>query len=569
MRPGEIKIEQLGKRYWIGVGSGGRDDDEMLDDAETDPDHETGESGVLSFFGRRRELWALRQINCHISPGERVGIVGANGSGKSTLIRILSRVLPPSEGSVEGGGVVVPFAALRSPLSPQLSGCDNLRMLARLLEIPLERLEERLPQIIEFSELGVLAHEKVSRYSDGSYVRLSSAMGLFIDADVFLIDDSLKVGDEVFRAKFDTKFAELLRSRVTLVYASNTLSFLRLYCQRALWLDNGRLVADGPVNTVIQRFLSKNDEFVELEDLTRADNEPSAGAGDQAEAVGAAASDTAAAAPVNTISIPAERLRLVQEWVEQSTQAEQLWEKVLKRWREKPHPHDAMNIGSVHIHDTCTLGVIHTLRCLNSEGRSIRRCLPGERLVLELLVETFEPDVTVSVRFELDSFTSLAWVTEPLLPLAAAERGQYLFRAELDGSFSSHNFENVSLKFRFRILLEKPSTHQREMISSTVRIDLRGDVRAGFDEQRRAAGAPATSIIQPTPAYLEAPEQIPGFDPAADADPDTLARTRWQNVNRRPALRPGIKWMVYRVVDPSPPQPEAAAEPAALEPANS
>jgi ABC-type polysaccharide/polyol phosphate transport system ATPase subunit len=578
LRPGEIKIEGLGKRYWIETGSGGREGDEALDGSESDPDLEAEEGGAASFFRKRTELWALRQIDYHILPGERVAIVGANGSGKSTLIRILSRTLPPSEGRVKGAGIVVPFATLRSPLSLQMSGCDNLRMLAQLLEIPRKRLEERLPHIVEFSELGQLAYEKVSRYSDGSYARLASAMGLLIEPDIFLVDDSLKVGDEAYREKFESKFAEILRGQVTLVYASNALSFLRLYCQRALWLDRGRLVGDGAVKTIIQRFLSKSDETIELEDLARVEDGQSTrtevleketkltAAGD-----GGAAPPEASASPTVASVIPAERLKPMQDWLIQSTQAERAWQKVLKRWRDKVHPRDARNIGRVSIDGECTLGVIQTFWCLNSDGRPIRRCLPGEDLTLELVVETFQPAITVAVRLELDAVPTLAWVAEPLVPLVATERGQYLFRAEIDGGFSGHSYENVFLKLRTRVLFEKSGVNRREMVSATVVIDLRGDVRAQFDEQRLAAGEPATTIVQPTPAYVEPPEQIKGFDPAAESSPPK--RTPWQNLSRRPALRPSLHWMVYGVVQAPPAEAGEAERTArvasALEPANS
>jgi ABC-type polysaccharide/polyol phosphate transport system ATPase subunit len=587
LRPGEIKIEGLGKRYWIGTGSADPDDDEVLDGVENEPDRDVEEGNAVSFFGRRTELWALRQVSCHIAPGERVAIVGANGSGKSTLIRILSRVLPPSEGWVEGGGIVVPFGALRSPLSPQLSGRDNLRMLARLLEIPSDRLEERLPDIVSFSELGPLADEKVSRYSDGSYLRLSSAMGLLIGANIFLVDDSLKVGDEVYRGKFETKFSEILEGRVTLVYASNALSVLRVYCQRALWLDRGRLVADGPANTVIQRFLSKGEGIVEFEDLAQPETADTADTADNTDGEPSSASapgekplielfpvmPSFGSRESGVVAYPEERLRPMKEWAYDVARAERAWAKVIQRWRDKPYAKDARNLGRVTIRGECTLGVIHTFWCMNSEGRPLRRCLPGERLDLELLVETFEPDVTAAVRLELDAVPTLVWVAEPLLPLRAAERGQYLFRTSIDGDFNSHSYESLLLKLRARVLLEKPGSERREMVDATIHLDLRGDIRAQFDDQRQLAGDPPSTILKPTPAFVEPPEQVTGFDPARDFAPS--ARTRWQNVNRRPALRPRLKWMVYRVmpetapVHDATPAPDAAPVEPALEPANS
>jgi ABC-type polysaccharide/polyol phosphate transport system ATPase subunit len=185
-----------------------------------------------------------------------VAVIGGNGSGKSTLIRVLSRTLPPSEGTIEGAGSVVPFGALDGPISTERTGCDNLRMIARLLGLPLARLEESLPEIIEFSELGVLANEKVCRYSSRSFIRLSMAMALCMDADIYLIDDGLRVPDSIYYAKVKAKFAEILNRNRTLVFASNNLHELRQYCRRALLLEGGKLVADGDIELIAERYLA-------------------------------------------------------------------------------------------------------------------------------------------------------------------------------------------------------------------------------------------------------------------------------------------------------------------------
>ena len=163
LRRGEIKIEGLGKRYWF--RSDAPEEDEPEEEADELDDEERGSRGFGFFFGRRAEIWALRDLFCHIEPGDRVALIGVNGSGKTTLIRILSRTLPPSEGTIEGAGNVVPFAALTGPISTQRSGCDNLRMLARLLGLVARATREAPSDIIDFSELGSLAHEKVHRYS--------------------------------------------------------------------------------------------------------------------------------------------------------------------------------------------------------------------------------------------------------------------------------------------------------------------------------------------------------------------------------------------------------------------
>jgi len=261
LRRGEIKIEGLGKRYWFRSDAPKEEDEDEQDTDDADDDEEEEDGGRSGFyFGPRTEVWALRDLFCHIEPGERIAVIGVNGCGKSTLLSILSRTLPPSEGTVEGAGSVIPFGALSGPISGQNSGCDNLRMIARLLGLPLARLEERLPEIIEFSELGALAYEKVGRYSSKSFNRLSLSMALFMDADIYLIDDGLGVPDPIYYKKFVQKFTEVLDQNRTLIYSSNNLNELKHYCRRALWLDRGKLVADGEFDKTVEQYLSHRDK---------------------------------------------------------------------------------------------------------------------------------------------------------------------------------------------------------------------------------------------------------------------------------------------------------------------
>lgn len=252
MRRGEIRIEGLSKRYWFRSTAPDEENEEVNEEEED----EAPETGFATLFGRRAEVWALRDVFCHITPGQRVAVIGGNGAGKTTLIRILARTLPPSEGTVEGAGTVVPFAALSGSLSEQQSGCDNLRMLARLLGLSLDHLEECLPEIVEFSELGSLAHENVFRYSNKSFARLGMAMALCIEADTYLIDDSFGAGDQIYQRKMNEKFQEVLGKDRTLIFASNNLRELKLYCQRAIWLEGGKLVADGDFDTIAEGYLT-------------------------------------------------------------------------------------------------------------------------------------------------------------------------------------------------------------------------------------------------------------------------------------------------------------------------
>jgi ABC-type multidrug transport system ATPase subunit len=142
-------------------------------------------------------------------------------------------------------------------LTPELSACQNVKLIGQLLGLPNDLLDERLPKMVAFSELGQLAYEKASRLSPGSFCRLAMALPLFVDPDICLIDDDIRISDQAFRAKFQRKFNEILAGPATMIFASNNLASLRSYCRRALWLERGQLVADGEISTVIERFVSQ------------------------------------------------------------------------------------------------------------------------------------------------------------------------------------------------------------------------------------------------------------------------------------------------------------------------
>jgi ABC-2 type transport system ATP-binding protein len=539
MFPGEIKIEGLGKRYWFrSLGQGFADGDGLEEDTEDEPDMEAGGNLPSFFRGPMSEVWALRDISLHIKPGERVGIIGANGSGKSTLIRILSRALPPSEGIVEGAGIVLPFGTLINPLSLDVSGCDNLRMLARLLSIPQEHLEERLPKIVDFSELGALANEKVSRYSANLFTRLSAAMALFVDAAIYLIDDDLKAGDEAYRLKFHSKFAEVLQRPVTLCYASNKLPTIREFCSRAILLDRGRIVADGEANKITARFLTISDQAIDLSEIETVPDEQQS-----------AKQDLRSRKLAPSIPFAGNREPLI-GWAEQVERAEKAWESLLRRRREKDRLGGEKKVpAAANLKGESTRGTVHSLSCTNDEGEPVRWCLPGEAIFVEFIVESFEENTKIEVKLELHRLpkvSTLVLVSEPLVPLVADSAGRYLFQVEVPGDLFAFYNEDTSLKFVGRVVFGKPNSDERDMVVAKTGFDVRGDVRYQFDEQRFFEGEPATSVIEPAPAFVKPPAEIAGFEEAGEGQ---RPLTAWEMANRPVAVRPRLAWMIYRVLE--------------------
>jgi len=556
LRPGEIKIEGLGKRYWFRSLAKDADD---ADSPAGDEDEDEGDS----FFRRRRSIpvWALRDITCHIQPGERVAIIGANGSGKSTFVRILSRTLPPSEGVVEGAGIAIPFAALKRPLNPYMSGLENLRLMADLLNIPSNHLEERLADLIKFSELGPLAREKVTRYSSGSFARLSMAMGLFVDAHIYLVDDDVKVGDENYKTKFLARYAEKVQSGVTLIYASNNLGQVRVHCQRAIWLQRGNMVADGDVDSVLQQFLMYGEDLIKAQSLAA----PGPGGLEKAEqaeveAPGAEKAEqeegeapAAEIAPVKISAlqaITAEQLEPLDDWFEAEQQAEAAWQDALENWRRTIEPNE--NVSRVSGSKGCNYARVRGLRYLNRDGATYR-AFPGETLVLEAQLDTFIDAIEISVRLDLQHDDTLVFVAEPLLPFMARFADAYVVRVELPGDMLGHANAVMNYQFVTRMLF-KAKNKPPELIVTSSPLKLKGHARFAFEAKRAGKGYPATSIVKPTPPFLgwrprPAPETGKGPVPSES-----------ENFDRGPAFRPRLKWAAYRIVTPQTGEGEETAQ---------
>ncbi len=200
------------------------------------------------------EFWALRQINLEIGHGERVGIVGGNGAGKSTLLRLLARIYPPTCGQVKIRGEVAPLIEMGAGFNLELSGLDNILLNGAMLGIDRRAMLEKVDRIHEFTGLREFADMPLKYYSSGMYMRLAFAVATEVEPDILLIDESLGVGDAAFVDKAKARIRKLLDRSHAVILVSHEMQSLRQLCTRGLWIDHGRLVADGPINEVIDQY---------------------------------------------------------------------------------------------------------------------------------------------------------------------------------------------------------------------------------------------------------------------------------------------------------------------------
>jgi ABC-type polysaccharide/polyol phosphate transport system ATPase subunit len=205
---------------------------------------------------RHEEFWALTGVGFDVARGECLGIVGVNGAGKSTLLKILSRALHPTSGHFEVRGRLVSLLELGTGFNPELTGRQNMFQSARLLGFPADYVRERLPAILDFAQVGEFIDQPVKQYSSGMFVRLAFSLFAHFDPDVYIVDETLAVGDIFFQQKCFERFRELRSRGCTILFVSHDMEAITHLCDRAILLSGGKLVAQGDAATVVHDYFA-------------------------------------------------------------------------------------------------------------------------------------------------------------------------------------------------------------------------------------------------------------------------------------------------------------------------
>jgi ABC-type polysaccharide/polyol phosphate transport system ATPase subunit len=204
----------------------------------------------------RSEFWAMRDISFKVEQGDRIGIVGGNGAGKSTLLRLLARIYPPTSGRVAIRGSVAPLIEMGAGFNPELSGTDNIVFNGAMLGFKRSEMLAKAAEIYEFTGLRQFADLPLKYYSSGMYMRLAFAIATEVHPDILLIDEALGVGDAAFLEKARARLRGLVERSKAVILVSHQMDSLREFCTRGLWIRQGRLVADGPIEAIIDDYLA-------------------------------------------------------------------------------------------------------------------------------------------------------------------------------------------------------------------------------------------------------------------------------------------------------------------------
>jgi len=245
-----IKAENISKLYHLGTtGSGSlkRDlqgwwDKHILKKQEIEiPDDDEGYNNSNEY------IWALRNVNFEINQGEAWGIIGRNGAGKSTFLKVLSRIIKPTHGTIYGKGKLSSLLEVGTGFHPDLTGKENIFNSGHMLGMNRREILAKFDEIVDFSGIEKFLNTPVKRYSSGMYVRLAFSVAAHLEPDILIVDEVLAVGDAEFQKKCLAKMKDQThKTGRTIIFVSHNLQAIGNLCSKAIWLENGSVHANGP-----------------------------------------------------------------------------------------------------------------------------------------------------------------------------------------------------------------------------------------------------------------------------------------------------------------------------------
>lgn len=269
MKETAIQVRNLSKKYRLGeVGTGSLSQDverwwKMRILGQEDPFLKIGGTSATGTAGT---VYSLKDISFEIKQGEAVGIIGKNGAGKSTLLKLLSRVTAPTSGHIRLKGRVASMLEIGTGFHPELTGRENIYLNGAILGMSKREISRKLDEIIDFSGVDQYIDTPVKRYSSGMYVRLAFGVAAHLESEILIVDEVLAVGDAEFQRKCLGKMGDAkTNDGRTVLFVSHNMAAVTALCQRAILLEKGEMVFDGPARKGVERYLQNNSSDVNQE----------------------------------------------------------------------------------------------------------------------------------------------------------------------------------------------------------------------------------------------------------------------------------------------------------------
>ena len=221
-----------------------------------------------------KKFFALDKISFEIEKGTTVGIIGTNGSGKSTILKIITGVLNPSSGNVEVEGNISALLELGAGFNMDYTGIENIYMNGTMMGFGREEMEKKLPEILEFADIGDFVHQPVKTYSSGMFVRLAFALTINVEPEILIVDEALSVGDVFFQAKCYKKMDEIRQKGTTILMVTHDMGSVIKYCDKVILLNKGSFVAEGKAGEIVDLYKKILANRFEIEEEAKDDKLP-------------------------------------------------------------------------------------------------------------------------------------------------------------------------------------------------------------------------------------------------------------------------------------------------------
>lgn len=206
---------------------------------------------------RYREFNAIHNVSFRIEQGEIVGIIGKNGSGKSTILKLITGILTPTAGTIQVNGKISALLELGTGFNMEYTGMENIYLSGTLAGIPKHVMKQRVEEIIQFADIGDFINQPVKNYSSGMFVRLAFAVAINVEPEILIVDEALSVGDAAFQAKCMSKMFKLMNSGTTILFVTHDMSMIKRLCQRCIYLEDGKIIAEGHAEELADSYLRR------------------------------------------------------------------------------------------------------------------------------------------------------------------------------------------------------------------------------------------------------------------------------------------------------------------------
>lgn len=272
-----IKVEDVSKKYKLGQIGGTTLREELQRKfakllKKEDPTKKIGEKN----YKAGETFMALQNVSFEVKKGDRIGIIGHNGAGKSTLLKLLCRVTAPTTGTIGLNGRIASMLEVGTGFHAELTGRENIYMNGAILGMTKKEIDQKIEDIIDFSEVRQFIDTPVKRYSSGMYVKLAFSVAAHLDSEIMIMDEVLAVGDMAFQNKCLDKMNEISKSEgKTILYVSHNMNTVRKLCNRCIVLDHGQIIFDGSVEDGIAYYIKTKDDgniHYNLDEAVRPDN---------------------------------------------------------------------------------------------------------------------------------------------------------------------------------------------------------------------------------------------------------------------------------------------------------